>query len=394
MTRGVALLTYSTKPRGGVVHTLCLAEQLHREGHPVHVVTLGDPDVGFFRPVDVPHTIVPVRERAGTLDQRVFAAIDALTDGLRGIAGDFDILHPQDCISARAAVTVRDEATRGDTAPVVVRTVHHVDDFTTPALVDCQAKAIHQPDRVLVVSEQWRGILRDSYGVTPEVVPNGVDTARFPAVTAAQRADLRERIGARDRFLFLAVGGVEPRKGSHHLFEALGQLVGGAPAATTDDPPMLAVVGGHSFQDYTAYRDAALASLPSLGLELGVDVVQLGTVDEAELAGWYSAADALAFPSVKEGFGLVVLEALSMDLPVVATDLPVFREYLTDSVDALLPAAGDSAALAKDLHRMVTDDALRDRLRIGGRAVARRYTWAASAQRHREVYADIRAARR
>lgn len=379
----VALLTYSTKPRGGVVHTLCLAEELHRQGYPVHVVTLGDPDVGFFRPVDVPHTIVPVRERAGTLDERVFAAIAALTDGLRGIAGGFDILHPQDCISARAAVAVRDEG-----SPVtVVRTVHHVDDFTTPALIECQAKAIHQPDRVLVVSEQWRGILRDEYGVTPEVVPNGVDTARFPPVTAAQRAALRDRVGARDRFLLLAVGGVEPRKGTHHLFEALGAL----------DPakrPVLAVVGGHSFQDYTAYRDAALASLPSLGLEPGVDVVQLGTVDEAELAGWYSAADALAFPSVKEGWGLVVLEALSMGLPVVASDLPVFGEYLTDGVDALLPAVGDSAALAAALRRVIDDGALRERLRTAGHAVAQRYTWAASAQRHREVYADVRAARR
>ncbi len=385
MSRGVALLTYSTKPRGGVVHTLSLAEQLHREGYPVHVVTLGDQATGFFRPVDVPHTIMPAGERAGTLDERVFAAIDALTAGLREIAGEFDILHPQDCISARAAVTVRDAG-----APVtVVRTVHHVDDFTTPALIDCQARAIHQPDRVLVVSEQWRGILDDEYGVAAEVVPNGVDTARFPTVGADRRAALRERIGAQDRFVFLAVGGVEPRKGSHHLFEALGELVG----AGHDRPPMLAIVGGHSFQDYRAYRDAALASLPSLGLQRGVDVVELGTVGEAELAGWYSAADALAFPSVKEGWGLVVLEALSMDLPVVASDLPVFREYLTDSVDALLPAVADSAALAKALHRMVTDDALRDRLRIGGRAVAERFTWAASAARHREVYADIRATR-
>ena len=45
--------TDSTKPRGGVVHTLCLAEELHRQGYPVHVVTLGDPEVGFFRPVDM-----------------------------------------------------------------------------------------------------------------------------------------------------------------------------------------------------------------------------------------------------------------------------------------------------------------------------------------------------
>lgn len=157
---------------------------------------------------------------------------------------------------------------------------------------------------------------------------------------------------------------------------------------------MLVVVGGHSFQDYTAYRDAALASLPSLGLQLGVDVVQLGTVDDDELAGWYTAADALAFPSVKEGWGLVVLEAMSMDLPVIASDLPVFGEYLTDEQDALLPAVADSAALAAAMRRMVTDDALRARLRAGGRAVVGRFTWAASAERHRAIYRAIRTSRR
>ncbi|MCA1727238.1 MAG: MSMEG_0565 family glycosyltransferase [Actinobacteria bacterium] len=385
----VALLTYSTKPRGGVVHTLCLAEELHRQGYPVHVLTLGDPEVGFFRPVAVPHTVIPAAPPAGTLDERVFAAIDALTGGLHELAGpgsgEFDILHPQDCISARAAIAVRDAG-----APVtVVRTVHHVDDFTTQALITCQTRAIHEPDRVLVVSEQWRGILRAEYGVDPDVVPNGVDTARFPPVSPTRRAELRRRIGSGDRFLFLAVGGVEPRKGTAFLFKALGGLV-----ATMDPPPMLAVVGGHSFQDYTAYRDAALAALPSLGLELGVDVVQLGTVDDAELAGWYAAADALAFPSVKEGWGLVVLEAMSMGLPVIASDLPVFGEYLTDEQDALLPAVADSTALAAAMRRMATHVGLRDRLRAGGRALVDRFTWAASAERHREIYREIRAARR
>jgi glycosyltransferase involved in cell wall biosynthesis len=55
--------------------------------------------------------------------------------------------------------------------------------------------------------------------------------------------------------------------------------------------------------------------LPDLGLELGVDIVLLGAVTDLDLAGWYRAADKLAFPSVKEGWGLAVLEAMSADLP-------------------------------------------------------------------------------
>jgi glycosyltransferase-like protein len=381
----VALVTHSTKPRGGLVHTLGLAEQLHRQGHPVHLVTLGDPAVGLFRPTSVPHTVLPAPKRGSSLEQRVFASIDVLTGGLTELAGEFDILHAQDCIAARAAARVRDVG-----APVsVVRTVHHVDDFTTPVLVSCQREAILEPDRVLVVSDQWRQILRADYGVDASVVPNGVDLGRFPRIPPASRAELRTRIGVTDEFLFLAVGGVEPRKGSVYLFEALGQL-----RRELATPVVLAVVGGHSFQDYAAYRDAALAALPGLGLGLGRDVVLLGTVDDGELAGWYRAADALAFPSVKEGWGLAVLEAMSQDLPVIATDLPVFREYLTDHVDALLPRVADATSLSAAMRELVIDRALRDRLRAGGRALLPRFTWEASARRHLEIYAEVHAARR
>ncbi|MGH3781464.1 MAG: glycosyltransferase, partial [Pseudonocardiaceae bacterium] len=242
----LAFVTHSTKPRGGLVHTISLAEELHRQGHPVHLVTLGDPAVGLFRPTAVPHTVLPAPARGGPLEERVFASIDALTEGLAerlaGLAGGVDILHAQDCIAARAAARVRDAG-----APVsVVRTVHHVDDFTTPVLVTCQRKAILEPDRVLVVSEQWRRILRADYGVEPVVVPNGVDLGRFPQMPPASRAGLRARIGITDErpFLFLAIGGVEPRKGSGYLFEALGRL-----RRELATPVVLAVVGGHSFQD-------------------------------------------------------------------------------------------------------------------------------------------------
>jgi glycosyltransferase-like protein len=380
--RRVALVTHSTKPRGGFVHTLSLAEELHRQGHDVHLVALGDPQAGLFRPTRVPHTILPGPAKAGTtLDERVFAAIDTLAGGLAGLVGRFDVLHAQDCIAARAAVRVRDSG-----RPVtVVRTVHHVDDFTTQALIDCQREAILTPDQVLVVSEQWRGILRDEYGRDAEIVPNGVDPARFPAPPACVRDALRARIGASEgRFVFLAVGGVEPRKGSVHAFQALARL------KREGIDAVLAVVGGHSFQDYAAYREEALALLPGLGLTLGEDVVLLGTVSEDELAGWYHAADALCFPSVKEGWGLVVLEAMGAGLPVVASDLPVFHEYLVDGESALLPAVADDVALGRAMRAMVQDAALREQLRAGGRAILPRFTWEASARRHQEIYAKLR----
>jgi glycosyltransferase-like protein len=374
----VALIAHSTRPRGGMVHTLSLAEALHRAGTPVHVLALGDPAAGLFRGTEAPHTVLSAAG-GDTLEQRVFAAIDTLAGALSERADRFDLLHTQDCIAARAAARVRDSGRPGLR---VLRTVHHVDDFSTRALIDCQRQAIVEPDRVLVVSEQWRGILRDEYGRAADVVPNGVDPDRLAAPPADYRAALRALIGATDRFLFLAVGGVEPRKGSVHAFAALARLRRAGVNA------MLAVVGGHSFQDYTAYRDAALATLPDLGLALGRDVVLLGTVDERELAGWYHSADALCFPSVKEGWGLAVLEAMCAGLPVIASDLPVFREYLVHGENALLPPAADDVALAAAMRAVAGDAGLRDRLRAGGHAVVPRFTWDASAQRHRAIYAS------
>lgn len=382
MTSGprVALVTYSTKPRGGVVHTLSLAEALTAAGADVTVVALGDPGKGFFRPVAAPFVIVPAPAPADTLEERVFQSVDALEAGLAAMVDRFDVFHAQDCIAARAAARVRDA---GAGIPVV-RTVHHVDDFTTPALIDCQRQAIVEPDIVLVVSQHWRTLLKDEYGVDAGVVYNGVDRLRFGAITAERRDALRARVGAHDRFLFLSVGGIEPRKGSVHLLAALGRL-----KSEIKPSPVLAVVGGHSFQDYKEYREAALAGMPALGLELGRDVVLLGTVPDDELPAWYAAADALAFPSLKEGWGLAVLEAMSSGLPVVTSDIPVFREYLTGGQDALLVPPGDEAALAAAMGSLIDDAALRARLGAAGIRVAARFTWAASASRHRAVYAGI-----
>jgi glycosyltransferase involved in cell wall biosynthesis len=117
--------------------------------------------------------------------------------------------------------------------------------------------------------------------------------------------------------------------------------------------------------------------------------VLLGTVPDAELPGWYAAADVLAFPSTKEGWGLVVLEAMSAGLPVVTSDLPVFREYLLPDRDALMVPVNDAAALAAALTSVLDDHQLADTLRSAGRELCERFTWARSAAEHQAIYVRL-----
>jgi glycosyltransferase-like protein len=376
------MLTYSTKPRGGVVHSLHLAEGLRELGCEVHVFALGPPGAGFYRPVRAPHTILPAPEPGGTTEERVARSIEAFTAGLATrVSSRFDVLHAQDCIAAGAALAVRRQADR----LTVVRTVHHVDDFTTPALVECQLRSILDPDHLLVVSKDWRRRLWREFGVRADVVTNGVEGQRFArtAVTDHPRQALRERAGIAGQFLFLTVGGVEPRKGSLELVEALSKVRARVSAA-----PVLAVVGGHSFRDYTAYADRVRRRAAELGLEFGEAIVLLGTVADDELPHWYHAADAFVFPSVKEGWGLVLLEAMAAGLPVVASDIPVFREFLTEQ-DALLIPPRDPDALAGAMLRVAREPGLRHRLGQRGPKVAARFTWRRCAEQHAAIYSRI-----
>ncbi len=87
---------------------------------------------------------------------------------------------------------------------------------------------------------------------------------------------------------------------------------------------------------------------------------------------------------------MAVLEAMAADLPVVTSDLPVFHEYLTDGVDALMTPTRDVPALAEALTRVANSSELRARLVDNAHSVVERFSWQRSAARHQEIYAAHR----
>lgn len=375
----IAMLTYSVKARGGVEHAIAVSEALAARGHDVTLVALAAPGARFFREPAVPSHLVAHEPRPGPFDQRVQAMLDDYREGLRPLlaAGLFDVVHAQDCLSANAALDLREEGVVDE----VIRTVHHVDAFTSPSLIECQDRSILGPDRVFVVSEPWVETLAADFGVHAQLVRNGVDLARFrPSSDVAERARERSGLGLGDRLAVLTVGGIEPRKGSLTLLEGFARLRERRP----ERDPVLLLAGGATLFDYRDELDRFTARAAELGVARHVH--RLGTVTPQELERLYRAADLFAFPSTKEGFGLAALEALASGLPVVASRLDALRTFLADGENALLCPVDDAAALASALTRLADDGELRAHLRQGGFRAAAAYGWDTAAAVHEGAY--------
>ncbi|WP_114811110.1 MSMEG_0565 family glycosyltransferase [Paraburkholderia kururiensis] len=387
----VALFTHSVNPRGGVVHTLELARALNDRGCDVTVFAPAAEGETMFRRSPCRVVLARVTERPAStvamVETRIAALRRALLDVLLERGADyFDILHAGDSISGNALAQLKEE---GHIAGFV-RTVHHLDVFDDLRLEHWQRRAWHDADVVLCVSDAWAQRMRRDHGVAALTVPNGVDVERFGATPADEDPAVRQRLGiTRDGGpVVLAVGGVEARKNTLMLLEAFARLRQAAPAA------QLVIAGGASLLDHDAYARQFAARAAACGLRIGrgAAVVLTGTVDDAAMPALFRSADVVAMVSVREGFGLVVLEALASGRPVVVSRIAPFTEYL-DERACVWANPFDAESIA---------DALRRALHARGGidfaqavpALLQRFSWAASARRHVQIYEAWLAGRR
>lgn len=374
MSLRIALLTYATKPRGSVIHTLELAQALADLGHQPHVFALDKDGQGFHRSVTFAATAIPASACTEGTDQLVQQRIGEFVQFFRQHLqqDSYDIYHAQDCLSANALAQLKAE----NRIPHFVRTVHHIEAFTSPYLRDCQDKSIFQPDRCLCVSDLWQTVLKNEYGISAHRVINGVSD-RFSPQSSGTESSLAQAYGLTGQPIFLTVGGIEPRKNSIALLQAFCRVRTHLPNA------QLVIAGGATLFDYRDYREEFMAlaqSLPEGALVLP------GVVPDADLPALYRLADAFIFPSVQEGWGLVVLEAIASGVPVVTSNQPPFTEFLSDETALLTEPEVSQVATAL---QQILDPEIAQRLVTNGPSLIQRYRWRTSAEMHLTLYHQL-----
>jgi glycosyltransferase-like protein len=322
------------------MQTLCLAEALQSLGHTVCIFALSKGE-GFCRAVRCETRLIPAHPAPIDMEDLVTQRIQEFVNYFEQCEETYDYYHAQDCISANALVVLRDSPQRlRHPIPHIIRTVHHIEDYSHPYLRQCQDRSILLPDLCLCVSQYWQEQIWQQYQVRAQRVINGIDTQKFTLSLDGSECALQQRLKINGTPVYLTIGGIEPRKNSIVLLKAFAQVLKTYPDA------QLIIAGGASFFDHSSYQERFFSTVRQLEMTES-SLILPGVISDRELPALYRCANAFIFPSIREGWGLVLLEAIATGLPIVTSNIPPFTEFL-NSAQALLvdPDAVEAIAQA------------------------------------------------
>ncbi|NLV75023.1 MAG: glycosyltransferase family 4 protein [Chloroflexi bacterium] len=240
-------------------------------------------------------------------------------------------------------------------------------------LLDAVPPSIARADHLLADSHASKRDLAEVYNIDPQritVIYAGFDPV-FTAVPAADDAEVLTRHGLSTPYI-LSVGTLQPRKNYPTLIRAYSRLV-----AEQDIPHQLVIAGERGW--LTEEIDRAIADS---GITERIRV--LGFTPDADLPALYRGAALFAFPSLYEGFGIPLLEAMGCGTPVVASNNSSLPEVAGDA--AILVEPRDAEALAAAMWRVLSDDTLRSSLCERGFARTQVFSWQAAAEMLLSVY--------
>ena len=233
--------------------------------------------------------------------------------------------------------------------------------------------SVRHADHVVADSQATKEDLIEFYRLPPgkiTVLHGGVDQRFRPATEEAIQA-VRQKYHLNDYHYIFSVGTVQPRKNYSRLIEALAYL------RSHRHDVHLVIAGGRGWLEDPIYR-----MIETTGMQAFVHFI--GFAADADLPALYSGADCLAFPSLYEGFGFPVLEAMACGTPVMTSNVSSLPEVAGDA--ALIVDPYDLDAICNALESLLNDNELCKTLIARGFAHAQQFTWAASAAKLQQIY--------
>jgi glycogen synthase len=389
VTARVLILSWEYPPivEGGLArHVRKLSEGLVREGVEVHVLTRG----GEHAPAEeLRHGVVVhrVREPAFPKDLDAFVAWvdDMNTDMVAAGAAlaerlEVDLLHSHDWLVAPAAEWLA----RRFGCPWVT-TVHATEYGRHQGWVDKHPQAhihgvergmVHRADRVITCSHYMRDHVADVFALDEArvtVIPNGIDPDDLQPTGDLER--LRAQYAAPGEKLVLLCGRLVYEKGFQFALDAL--------------PGVIRRVGDVRF--LVAGSGTHEAELRAQASKRGLDAhgTFLGWIGDDVLHALYRIADLCVVPSIYEPFGLVALEAMASGCPCIVADTGGLREVVPSDDVGLRFRSRDPRSLGRMMQRVLTDDALRDRLIVQASEHVLRFDWGDVARRTVDLYGEL-----
>jgi glycosyltransferase involved in cell wall biosynthesis len=237
-------------------------------------------------------------------------------------------------------------------------------------------RSIEAASQILADSESTKDDLLAIWGVAPEkvtVLYSGVDKMFRPVTDNHLLQDARRRYGIGDEPYLLTVGTVQPRKNYHVLVRALKSI-------SQNHIHNLVIVGGMGWLHEQLQEEIEAQ-------ELTERVILAGFVDDSDLPALYSDATLFTFPSLYEGFGLPVLEAMACGVPVISSNVSSLPEVVGDAAVLLSPM--DEVGWTETINQLLVDPSLKTRLVAAGFIRARDFTWKNSAVKLLAIYRQL-----
>jgi len=357
-------------PGGVANHIISLGNHLAQMGHEVKfiapasspITTLGDRfiHIGKPRPIPISGSIARV-----VISPMLSTTITAMLDEEK-----FDIVHLHEPLMPMLCTTVLRMSRTAN-----VGTFHAFDGkgyniakpFVGPVFLK---RWFSKLDGLIAVSKPAKEFVSKFFPADYNVIPNGVDTEHF----SPDVAPLEEFSDGKLNILF--VGRLEKRKGVDYLLKAYRHV-------RRDIPNSRLIVVGPGTKLRRKYEKLVKKN----GLK---DVVFIGFVSYDELPRYYKTADVFCAPATGwESFGIILLEAMAVGKPVVASNIDGYASILTHGAEGLLVPPKDEESLAQALISLLSDEALRQKMGAKGILKAQEYDWKNVARRVLDYYREV-----